>query len=183
MTGMTPALAAPQNMGPSNNGGLDCSLPENANDPMCLQARPPSQPAPAPGNVPQKGTGGPVTSTPPVKGGPAYVAPGKGGAAVPATKPAPSVKKPPPGPTGFKFSQTDRSRFHQQLRGYNFGFFPVPGFTINLGIGVPRSYALRPVPRAIYRYYPQFRGYLFFVSRRGDVVIVSPRTRRIVAVI
>ena len=42
---------------------------------------------------------------------------------------------------------------------------------------------VRPVPRSVYKYYPQYRGYLFFVGRHGDFVIVSPRSHRIVAVL
>ena len=33
------------------------------------------------------------------------------------------------------------------------------------------------------RYYPQFRGYLYFVDADGDVVIVSPRSHRIIAIL
>ena len=84
---------------------------------------------------------------------------------------------------GFSFSQHDRDQFHQNF-GSDFGTFASPGFTIRLGIGVPQSYHdLRPVPHKIYRMYPQFRGYLYFVSSRGDFVIVSPRSHRIVAVL
>ena len=187
MTGLSPTQAAPQNMGPGNGAGLDCSLPDNANDPTCLQAKPPSQPGPGKGNVP-------------------YTPPGGSGAPGPGTNqpgPTPGGRGAPPQPQqqqqqqqqqmgqrqggggggGFNFSRSDRNSFHQRFRGFNFGFFPAPSFSVNLGVVVPRNFGLRPVPRSIYRFYPQFRGYLFFVTRRGDVVIVSRRTYRIVAVI
>jgi hypothetical protein len=88
----------------------------------------------------------------------------------------------------FDFNQQDRSFFHQHFRGSNFGdfgFFLSPNFSISIGINVPHAYQrhLRPVPSSIYRYYPWFRGYLFFIDRRGDFVIVSPRNFRIVAVL
>ena len=84
---------------------------------------------------------------------------------------------------GFTFSSRDRNQFHQSF-GFSFGGFATPGFSINVGVAVPHSYNdLRPVPRKVYRAYPQFRGYLYFVSRRGDFVIVSPRSHRVVAVI
>jgi len=69
--------------------------------------------------------------------------------------------------------------------GYSIGgTFAAPGFTVRVGVAVPHSYRdLRPVPRKIYRAYPQFRGYYYFVSNRGDFVIVSPRSHRVVAVI
>jgi hypothetical protein len=83
----------------------------------------------------------------------------------------------------FNWSRHDRDHFHQQFHGFNFGFFGVPNFSIHIGTAVPRSFDLRPVPRSIYRDYPWFRGYLFFVTRGGDIVIVSPRSHRIVGII
>jgi hypothetical protein len=82
----------------------------------------------------------------------------------------------------FNFSSGDRDQFHQRFRGFNFGSFGTPTFSISIGGHVPHTYGLKHVPRSIYAYYPQFRGYLFFVGRRGDLVIVSPNNYRIVAV-
>jgi len=111
----------------------------------------------------------------------------------PGTTPNPPAGSPPPptpgaGPNNgsslsFNFSSGDRSQFHSRFRGLNFGTFGVPGFSISIGTTVPHSYGLKPVPRTIYKYYPQFRGYLFFVGRHGDFVIVSPRSYRVVAVL
>ena len=81
------------------------------------------------------------------------------------------------------WSHRDRDQFHQRFGNFNFGFFAAPTFSIQLGVRIPHSYDLRPVPRSIYRSYPEFRGYLFFETRRGDFVIVSPRTYRVVAII
>ena len=88
----------------------------------------------------------------------------------------------------FSFNQQDRNFFHQHFRGFNFGnfgFFLTPNFSITIGTNIPSTYHrhLQRVPASIYRYYPWFRGYLFFVDRRGDFVIVSPRNFRIVAVL
>ena len=82
----------------------------------------------------------------------------------------------------FNFSSGERDRFHQRFRGFDFGSFGTPTFSISIGGHVPHSYGLRHVPRSIYAYYPQFRGYLFFVGRRGDLVIVSPDNYRIVVI-
>ena len=88
------------------------------------------------------------------------------------------------GPGGFfNFSPQQHDQFRQRFRSFNFGTFALPGFSITLGTPVPHHYRLRPVPYSIYHYYPQFRGYLFFATRDGDIVIVSPRTYRIVAII
>ena len=75
---------------------------------------------------------------------------------------SPSNGMGPSGGGSFNFSSHDRSQFHQRFNGINFGFFGIPDFSIRLGVTIPHSYGLKPVPRSIYRYYPQFRGYLFF---------------------
>jgi hypothetical protein len=87
------------------------------------------------------------------------------------------------GPTGFNFSGHDRDMFHQRFRSFHFPSFAVPNFSVNVGVTVPRSYRLQPVPRDIYRDYPQFRGDLYFVLRDGSIAIVSPRSLRIIAVL
>jgi hypothetical protein len=138
-----------------------CADPANAKDPRCMPAAGNNNPGRGPGA--NGGNGGPP---PPPNGGPPPMANGF-----------------PPPPNGFDFSRRDRDAFHQRFHGFNFGFFPAPGFSITLGVHVPRSYSLKHVPRSIYRYYPQFRGYLFFVTRNGSIVIVSPRSYRIVAVL
>ena len=55
-------------------------------------------------------------------------------------------------------------------------------FSVSVGTVVPRAIDLRPVPRTIVEIVPQYRGYDFFVVR-DEVVIVEPRTHRIVDVI
>lgn len=55
-------------------------------------------------------------------------------------------------------------------------------FSVSVGTVVPRAIDLRPVPRTIVEIVPQYRGYDFFVVR-DEVVIVEPRTHKIVDVI
>lgn len=55
-------------------------------------------------------------------------------------------------------------------------------FSVSVGTTVPRTIDLRPVPRTIVDIVPQYRGYDFFVVR-DEIVIVAPRTHRIVDVI
>jgi hypothetical protein len=159
LTVVTPSFAAPPMGGPKGPPPIDCSLPQNAKNPLCLNPG---------GNYRHgKGPNGP-------NGGPP-----------PPPPPGSTNHDNGPGPNGFNFSQHDRDQFHRRFGpNFNFGFsFGLPSFSIQLGTVVPRAYGLRPVPRAIYRYYPQFRGYLFFTTRHGSVVIVSPRSHRIVAVL
>jgi hypothetical protein len=168
----TPAVAAPSMGMQFGNGGherVNCRLPQNANDPACMM------PAGQPQQQPQGGGGGQGNWNHDGNGG-------NGGQANAGGQPGMG------GPNdhrqgGFTFSSRDRNQFHQSF-GFSFGGFATPGFSINVGVAVPHSYNdLRPVPRKVYRAYPQFRGYLYFVSRRGDFVIVSPRSHRVVAVI
>ena len=55
-------------------------------------------------------------------------------------------------------------------------------FSVSIGTVVPRDIEIRPVPTSIVEIVPQYRGYDFFVVR-DEVVIVEPRTHKIVDVI
>jgi len=55
-------------------------------------------------------------------------------------------------------------------------------FSISVGTAVPGSVSLRPVPRTIVSIVPQYEGYNYFLVR-DEVVIVEPRTHKIVDVI
>lgn len=55
-------------------------------------------------------------------------------------------------------------------------------FAVSVGTVVPRDIELRPVPRTIVEIVPQYRDYDFFVVR-DEIVIVQPRTHKIVDVI
>lgn len=157
----SPALAGPAvslQLGIGQPGNIDCSLPQNADDWHCRQGQPGK-------HHPQQGKGSDWQ-------GNGYGSNDYNG----RTNYAPAQDS-------FSFSFGDRHRFHQNF-GFSFGSFAAPRFSVNVGVAVPHSYGdLRPVPRKIYRAYPQFQGYLYFVSQRGDFVIVSPHSHRVVAVI
>ena len=55
-------------------------------------------------------------------------------------------------------------------------------FSLSVGTAVPTSVTLHPVPAAIVDIIPQYRGYDYFVVR-DEVVIVEPRSHKIVDVI
>lgn len=55
-------------------------------------------------------------------------------------------------------------------------------FSVSVGTAVPRTLELRPVPTTIVEIVPQYRGYDFFLVR-DEIVIVEPRSHRIVDVI
>ncbi len=189
-------------------GALNCALPQNAGLPFCktpTNGKPPGKP---PGNPSGGKTGGPPGSGGPNGPGNGPNGPGPNGPGQPGSGPKgsgpgglpskPSLTPPnktpaPPGPgAGMNFPHgypsrphDNSSQFRQLFRGLGFGFgmFATPTFRVFIGGPVPHAYGLRPVPYSIYRYYPQYRGYLFFVSRNGAIVIVSPRTYRIIDVI
>lgn len=55
-------------------------------------------------------------------------------------------------------------------------------FSVSIGTAVPTSVSLHPLPTTIVEIIPQYRGYDYFVVR-DEVVIVEPRTHKIVDVI
>jgi hypothetical protein len=56
-------------------------------------------------------------------------------------------------------------------------------FNLNIGFVVPTRIELQPIPVRIVQLLPAYRGYLFFVTADGTIVIVAPDTRKIVYVI
>jgi hypothetical protein len=55
-------------------------------------------------------------------------------------------------------------------------------FTVAAGTIVPKHVAIRPLPERIAEIVPEYRGYDFAVVRQ-EIVIIEPRTRRIVTVL
>lgn len=180
------AFAAPGDNGANNTTGpgskppIDCRLPANKNLPYCIDWLK-KHPAPTTTNQNGAGPNGGMNGSGPN---------GKNGSGPNQTNnaPGPSNTYKGPKPGTFNFSQQDKSQFHQRFRGLNFGsfsFFLAPNFSITIGANVPSHYHahLKKVPYSIYKYYPWFRGYYYFIDRKGDFVIVSPTRWRIVAVL
>jgi hypothetical protein len=55
-------------------------------------------------------------------------------------------------------------------------------FSVSVGTAVPRNVSLRPLPTSIVTVIPQYRGYSFFAVR-DEIVVVEPRTYKIVDII
>jgi hypothetical protein len=53
---------------------------------------------------------------------------------------------------------------------------------ISIGMNLPDTVELRPLPEAVVERYPDFRGHRYFVYE-DDVVIVEPQSREVVLVI
>lgn len=56
-------------------------------------------------------------------------------------------------------------------------------FSINVGVAVPRTVELRPLPERVIEIVPQYRRYRYFVLEDGRIVIVEPSSYKIVYVI
>lgn len=54
---------------------------------------------------------------------------------------------------------------------------------INIGIVVPNTVVLTPLPARVIAVLPQFQGYLFFLLPDGRIVIVAPTTLKIVYIL
>jgi hypothetical protein len=178
-----PAFAAPPS-GPGGSGArnaVDCTDPAMAKSPACQHKGKPGMRGP--------GVRGPGVQP---------MAPGAGNPPSPmhhtappsATKPpVPSMQRnppPPPGPSHMRPGHNGPPAGFQAFRhSFHFPHFAPPTFSAREGFVVPRGYHhwLRPLPRAFFGFYPMYRGYLFFVTPSGDIVIVSPRTFRIVAIL
>jgi hypothetical protein len=56
-------------------------------------------------------------------------------------------------------------------------------FEVNVGVAVPRTVTLRPLPPRVIEIVPDYRGYEYFVLADGRIIIVEPGTLEIVYVL
>ncbi len=195
------ALAAPGG-GPGQMP--DCKDPANAKSPMCMHMKKGNGGGMGAGQMKGNGQGGgnsqmndngPDFKKGPFPGNGPGNGPGKGPGNGPGNGPGKGPGNGPgmggpgmgPGPSmglghSNRWDRHDRDQFRGFFRSFNFAF-GVPDFAIRPGVRVPRSFNLRPLPPQIFRYYPYYRGYLFFETRDGSIVIVDPRSYRIVDII
>jgi len=54
---------------------------------------------------------------------------------------------------------------------------------INVGVVVPNTITLQPLPARVITVLPQFKGFLFFLLPDGRIVIVAPTTLKIVYIL
>ena len=55
-------------------------------------------------------------------------------------------------------------------------------FDVKVGIVVPRTVRVAPLPATIISIEPAWRGYMYFVYK-DEIIVVEPRTLRIVQII
>jgi hypothetical protein len=56
-------------------------------------------------------------------------------------------------------------------------------FDVNVGVAVPQTVVLTPLPPRLIKIFPSYSGFLFFVLADGRVVIVDPHSLKIVIII
>jgi hypothetical protein len=74
------------------------------------------------------------------------------------------------------------ARFSDRIDRLNVRVLPSSRLRVSVGVVVPSSIRLYDVPAEIVQIYPRFRGYKFVVVE-DEIVIIEPRTRRIVTTI
>ena len=83
---------------------------------------------------------------------------------------------------GAKLSGEQRTKITTEIRDQHVQPVTNVNFTISIGTRVPRDVSFHPLPTEVVTYYPEWRGYEFFLV--GDqIVVVDPRTFEIVAVL
>jgi hypothetical protein len=81
-----------------------------------------------------------------------------------------------------RLTQEQRSRITEVISKQRTRAVTNVNFSVSIGTTVPRSVRLHDLPREIVTIYPQFRGYRYVVVQ-DEIVIVEPRSSRIVEVI
>jgi hypothetical protein len=84
--------------------------------------------------------------------------------------------------SGAKLSTEQRTKITTVIRDQHIAPVTNINFSISVGTRVPRDVGFRPLPAEIVTYYPDWRGYEFFLVR-DQIVVVDPRTLEIVAVL
>jgi hypothetical protein len=56
------------------------------------------------------------------------------------------------------------------------------GVNVSIGVALPRTVVIRPLPPDIIRIVPEYRGYDYVVYN-DEIIIIEPRTREVVYII
>jgi hypothetical protein len=83
---------------------------------------------------------------------------------------------------GGKLSGEQRTRIGTVIRGQHVQPVAKVNFSISVGTRVPHEMSFHPLPPEVVTYYPEWRGYEFFLVNE-QIIVVDPRTFEIVAVI
>jgi Protein of unknown function (DUF1236) len=83
---------------------------------------------------------------------------------------------------GAKLSTEQRTKITTVIRDQHIAPAGNVNFSISVGTRVPREVSFHPLPAEVVTFYPEWRGYEFFLVR-DQIIVVDPRTHEIVAVL
>jgi hypothetical protein len=83
---------------------------------------------------------------------------------------------------GGKLSSEQRTKIGTVIRSQHVQPVTNVNFSISVGTRVPHEMSFHPLPPEVVTYYPEWRGYEFFLVNE-QIIVVDPRTFEIVAVI
>jgi len=80
-------------------------------------------------------------------------------------------------------SSEQKTEIHQAITEVNVAPVTSVDFDVSVGVAVPKTIVLNPLPPTVIKIVPQFKGYLFFILPDGRIVIVEPSTLHIVYIL
>jgi hypothetical protein len=164
---------APTAQGPEKGKPVPTAqVPEKGKPAPTAQVPEKGKPAPT-AQVPEKGKPAPTAQTPekPVESTPQTTGQGPSQSPRAGTAPAPAA-----------LSTEQHVKIRETLRGEKVEHLNNVQFSITVGEAIPRTVHLYRFPVSVMTYAPQYRDYEYFMV--GDeILVVDPRTLRIVAVI
>jgi hypothetical protein len=82
----------------------------------------------------------------------------------------------------FNLQPQQAAQFHERLMRFGANETTNVNFNVSVGVALPATVNVRPLPPEIVAEYPEFRGFDFVVVH-NEIVIVEPSTRKVVEVI
>ncbi len=76
-----------------------------------------------------------------------------------------------------------KTEIHQAITEVNVKPAVNINFDVNVGVAVPQTVVLTPLPARIIKVFPHYKGFMFFLLADGRIVIVDPHSLKIVLVI
>jgi len=82
-----------------------------------------------------------------------------------------------------ELSPDQQTTIIQDLSGAGVAPAPSVSFDISAGVVVPDTVELHPLPPKVVQVVPDYRGYEYFETSDGQIVIVAPESKKIVTVL
>jgi len=85
--------------------------------------------------------------------------------------------------TSVNITTEQKTEIHQAITEINVQPAVNINFDINVGVAVPQTVVLTPLPARIIKIFPHYKGFMFFLLADGRIVIVDPQSLKIVLII